>query len=149
MELRIPLVLPLDSKAIEKCIPHRYPFLLVDKILELEPGKSIRGLKNVSLSDPILQGHFPSQPIYPGVLLIEAMAQTSAVLAYFSNPNPFSQILLTEVSQARFRRTVLPGDSLHFLITTEKSRGSFAWFNGQALVGQDVVASCKFSAFVK
>lgn len=146
---RVELKLPLESKTIERCIPHRYPFLLVDKVVELEPEKMVRAIKNVSLSDPILQGHFPAQPVYPGVLLIEGMAQASAVLAYFSRSQAFSDILLTEVGQARFRRMVLPGDCLNFVVTLERTRGNFGWFFGQAFIQDELVASCKFSALVR
>lgn len=146
---RVELKLPLESKMIERCIPHRYPFLLVDKVIALEPKKMVKAIKNVSLSDPILQGHFPHQPVFPGVLLIEGMAQASAVLAYFSKPEGFTDILLTEVSQARFRRMIIPGDTLIFEVIIDRIRGNFGWFHGEASIDNEVVATCKFSALVR
>ena len=146
---RVPLKLPLSSTAIESCIPHRYPFLLVDTVTELDPGKMIRAVKNISLSDPILQGHFPNQPVYPGVLIVETMAQASAILAYFTKEKPAEEILLTEVSKSRFRRQVVPGDSLIVEVTLERTRGHFGWFSGTAHVGSEPAASCNFSALVR
>ena len=141
--------LPLGINEIKKCIPHRYPFLLVDKITSLEPGKSVVGVKNISISDPILQGHFPEFPVFPGVLMIEGMAQTSAILGYYSVPEPYKEVLLTEVSQSRFKRMVLPGDQLKYDVTLEKSRAPFFWFRGKVFVDDQLAASISFSAQLK
>lgn len=145
---KILLSLPLSSREIEKCIPHRYPFLLIDRVIDLEPGKMVKAIKNISLSDPIMQGHFPSQPIYPGVLVVESMAQASAVLAYFTKTQGFKDILLTEVSQSRFRKMVVPGDCLTLTVNLLKTRGHFGWFEGSAFVSDELVANCHFSALV-
>lgn len=141
--------LPLDTLAIQQCIPHRYPFLLIDRIVELVPHQRIVAIKNVSIADPILQGHFPQSPVYPGVLIIEGLAQASAVLGHFSRSEGFHQVLLTEVSKARFKFKVEPGDTLHYEIKVEKQRSPFFWFEGVAKVGDQVVASSHFSALMK
>lgn len=144
----IPFVLPLGLPEILKCVPHRYPFLLIDKVTELERHKRVVAIKNVSSSDPILQGHFPGMPVYPGVLYIEGMAQASCVLGHFSRPG-FTSILLTEVSEARFRRPVMPGDVISYEVIAERFRSSFYWFSGTATVDGAMVASAKFSALLK
>ena len=141
--------LPMDVQAIKECIPHRYPFLLIDKVLDIKPNESIVAVKNVSVSDPILQGHFPEFPVYPGVLMVEGMAQASAVLAQYSLEGGFSDILLTQIFDTRFRRKVVPGEQLHYHLLLEKKRGPFAWFQGTAEISSEAVASCRFSALVK
>jgi 3-hydroxyacyl-[acyl-carrier-protein] dehydratase len=105
----------LDIGAIMQHLPHRYPFLLVDRVLECVPGKSIRGLKNVTLNEPFFQGHFPGFPLMPGVLVIEALAQISGLLAYLSGDAKSggrSLIFFAGIDNARFKRQVIPGDQL-------------------------------------
>lgn len=144
------LDLPLDIPAIEKCLPHRYPFLLIDKVLALTPGKSVHALKAISGSDPILQGHFPGHPIYPGVLIIEGLAQASGVLGLYSRKaGSVVTVLLTEVEKARFRKKVEPGETLHYEVILERQRGDFFWFDGNARVEDSLVANVKFSALMK
>ena len=149
--MKIPkLVLPLDIPAIEKCLPHRYPFLLIDKVVALTPGESVQALKAISGSDPILQGHFPGHPIYPGVLIIEGLAQASGVLGFYSRKeDAVNTLLLTEVEKARFRKKVEPGETLHYEVAVERQRGDFFWFDGKASVGDNLVAHVKFSALMK
>lgn len=141
-------LLPLTVPAIEKCIPHRYPFLLVDRITKLKPNEHVLGHKNISACDPFLQGHFPQNPIFPGVLMIEGMAQTAGVLGFFSVGSS-REILLTEVNQARFRQMVVPGDCLTYDVVIERIREPFFWYHASALVDGKVVARAKFSALLK
>lgn len=143
------LKLPMNTVAIQKCIPHRFPFLLIDKVISLTPNESIVAIKNVSISDPILQGHFPNQPVYPGVLIVEGIAQTAGVLCLYSVQQKFDNILLGEIQNARFRQVVEPGATLHYEVKIEKKRGTFYWFKGQALLENEVAASVSFSAFMK
>ena len=102
----------LSSIDIQKIIPHRYPFLLVDKILEIEPGRRAVGIKNVSVNEPFFQGHFPGNPVMPGVLIVEALAQTACVAALVLEENKGKLGLFTGIQSMKFRRQVLPGDTL-------------------------------------
>lgn len=141
--------LPMELRDIERCLPHRHPFLLVDRVLELTPGESLVAVKNCSVSDPILQGHFPGNPVLPGVLMIEALAQASAILGYYSKDDGYDQVLLTEVSSARFRKQVVPGDVLRLEIHLKKMRQPFFWFEGNASVDGELAATVSFSALMK
>ena len=143
------LQFPLDVTTIQKCIPHRYPFLLIDRVLEAVPDKHIVATRNVSISDPMLQGHFPDRPVVPGVLIVEAMAQAAAVLGHLSTKNGLETCLLTEVSSARFKRQVIPGDVMRFDITVSKSRMPFFWFDAKCTVEDDIAATVKLSAYIK
>ena len=103
----------MDIREILRCIPHRYPFLLVDRVLQVEPGKRIVALKNVTMNEPFFQGHFPGAPVMPGVLIVEAMAQAGAVLLLDPMPDRDRKLVyFTGIDGARFRRAVLPGDQL-------------------------------------
>ena len=144
-----PPVLPMNSNDIMKCIPHRYPFLLVDRVIEMKLGHSIHTIKNFSISDPILQGHFPGNPVVPGVVMIECMAQASAILGSYTLEGDCKDILLLEISKSRFRQKVIPGDVLHIQVKLKKIRSAFFWFEGQALVGDKQVASAEFSALMR
>ncbi len=140
------LQLPWGISQIEKAIPHRYPFLLVDRVLEITPKKFILAVKNISVSDPVLQGHFPGFPVFPGVMMVEGLAQAAGILSYVSLEKPITQMLLTEVQNARFRRLVQPGDVLTYKVEVTKSRGKFFWFSGVASVGDEVAVECDLSA---
>lgn len=131
---------------LDEMLPHRYPFLLVDKILEATPYESLVAIKNVTMNEPIFQGHFPGKPIYPGVYLIEGMAQASALLSAVSMQKP-ADFLLTQINQARFKKQVIPGDCLRYEIHFEKKKHSFLWFNGKVEVDSQLVASASFSAY--
>lgn len=135
-----------SEKRIKELLPHRYPFLLVDKVLELVPGESIIAQKNISISEPIFQGHFPGDAIYPGVYLIEGMAQAGGILAQMSFRSKGNS-LLTGVQEARFKRKVLPGDTLYYHIKLEKKKSSLLFFSGQVKVDGKLAASCSFSAW--
>ena len=141
--------LPIEVEEIKKIIPHRYPFLLVDRVVSLDVGKFISALKCISISDPILQGHFPGNAIFPGVMVIEGMAQASAILGCYSVPKQGSNdVLLTEISRARFRKPVKPGDVLEYKVKVVKTKGQFFWFSGEAYVDNILVASASMSAYM-
>ena len=142
-------ICPLDMNVIQKCLPHRYPFLLIDRVTSFVPKDSLAAIKNISISDPIFQGHFPGNPVYPGVLMIEAMAQASAILGHYSKEEPYQAVLLTEISQARFRRKVIPGDVLEISIVIDRSRDPFFWFKGEARVDGDLASKAVISALMK
>ena len=135
---------PIES--VQKMLPHRYPFLLVDKVLDYRPHEYIRAIKMVSGLDPYLQGHFPDHPVMPGVLIVEAMAQASGILGRLSFPERCNSCLLTELGETRFRRQVVPGDCLELYISFEKQRKDFFWFQGVAKVDGEVAASASFTA---
>jgi len=137
----MPLSLPLDSVAIRKIIPHRYPFLLVDTIIELDPGERAVGIKNVTANEPFFQGHFPDYPVMPGVLIVEAIAQVGAV-AMLSQPAYEGQLaLFAGIEKVRFKRQVKPGDTLRIEVALGQIRRSVGSGNGTATVDGDV--ACK------
>ncbi len=144
-----PTKMPMDVTDIMKCIPHRFPFLLIDRVLEASPHERIVATKNVSYSDHFLQGHFPGNPVMPGVLMIEAIAQATAVLGHLSYDVGLSTCYLTEVTSARFRRPVVPGDTLRIEATVLKRRAPFFWFEAVCTVDGETAAEVKLSAFIK
>ena len=122
-------------------LPHRYPFLLVDRILEIEGGKRIVGLKNVTINEPFFQGHFPGAPVMPGVLIIECMAQVAGVMIYRDMPDKDRKLIyFTSIENAKFRRPVLPGDQLRIEMHLLNRRSNFGKMNGQATVDGKLVA---------
>lgn len=137
---------------IQEILPHRYPFLLVDKITELKIGEVVKGYKNISISDPVFVGHFPNHPIYPGVLILEGMAQTGGVLAFESMDNkvdPKSKVVyFTGIDGAKFRSPVRPGDRLDYEMQVVKNRGSLWIFKGQAFVEGNLVAEAELKAMI-
>lgn len=141
--------LTLDVKQIMEMIPHRYPFLMIDKVVDVVRGVSAVGIKNVSINEQYFEGHFPGHPIMPGVLIIEAMAQTAAVLVIDAAGKQLgSLVYFMSVEQARFRRPVSPGDSLHLHVEKLHSRGRVWKFKGEARVGGDLMAEAVFSAMI-
>jgi 3-hydroxyacyl-[acyl-carrier-protein] dehydratase len=138
----------LDIMAIMRRLPHRYPFLLIDRIISLVPGESITALKNVTMNEPFFQGHFPSQPVMPGVLIVEAMAQAGGVLASESRAaeQPAAIIYFMGMDQVRFRRPVVPGDQLVLEARVLKMRSKVAKMAGRALVGDTLVAEAELMA---
>lgn len=139
----------IDINEIMRLLPHTYPFLLVDKIIELEPSKRIVGIKNVTFNEPFFTGHFPGKPIMPGVLILEAMAQTGGVLAFKSFPGMEGSVFLTGIDEARLRRPVIPGDQLKMIMEVVRHRREIWVFNGTALVDDDIAAEARIMAMLK
>ena len=139
---------PMDIQHIMKHIPHRYPFILVDRILEMEPKKRVVGLKNVTMNEPFFQGHFPGTPIMPGVLILEAMAQTSGVLAISSLEKGKEGALMyfMGLDQVKFRKMVVPGDQLIMELEVLKQRAKIMKLAGVAKVDNQVVAEAQLMA---
>jgi 3-hydroxyacyl-[acyl-carrier-protein] dehydratase len=133
----------LDMQAILERLPHRYPFLLVDRVLECRPGESIRALKNVTYNEPFFPGHFPERPVMPGVMILEALAQTAGILC-FVTANVISDhstpLYFVAIDKARFRRPVVPGDQLLLTAQLERSLKGIWRFSTRALVGDQEVA---------
>ena len=138
----------MDIKEIIRLLPHRYPFLLVDRILDGEKGKSLVGLKNVSMNEPFFQGHFPSEPIMPGVLIIEALAQAGGILAYLTGSIEQQNRLIyfMGMDKVRFRRPVVPGDQIIFDAKIIKFRSKDAKMSGIATVDNQMVAEAELMA---
>jgi 3-hydroxyacyl-[acyl-carrier-protein] dehydratase len=139
----------IDIDEIRRLLPHRYPFLLVDRIVELELSKRIVGVKNVTFNEPFFTGHFPEKPIMPGVLILEAMAQTGGVLAFKSFPGMEGSVFFTGIDGARFRKPVIPGDQLKLVVEVVRHRREIWVFDGKALVDDDIVAEARIMAMLK
>jgi 3-hydroxyacyl-[acyl-carrier-protein] dehydratase len=140
----------IEINEIMKILPHAYPFLLVDRILEIEPDKRIVGIKNVTYNEPFFPGHFPGHPIMPGVLIVEAMAQTAGVLAFKSMPEQEQgkPVFFMGIDHARFRRPVVPGDQLRLELEITKHRQSIWGFKGKALVDGKPAAEAELLAML-
>ena len=135
--------LQLDMQAILERLPHRYPFLLVDRVLECHPGKSIRALKNVTYNEPFFPGHFPHRPVMPGVMIIEALAQAAGILCFVTAnviPDENTRFYFVGIDNARFRRPVVPGDQLLLTAQAERTLKGIWKFSTAALVGEQEVA---------
>jgi 3-hydroxyacyl-[acyl-carrier-protein] dehydratase len=139
-----------DIKEIMDLLPHRYPFLLVDKVVEMEEGKRIVSIKNVSINEPFFQGHFPGSPIMPGVLLIEAMAQTWGILALSSERDKAgsTNVLFLGIDKARFRKPVYPGDQVRFELEALHFKRPIWKFRGKAFVESSLVAEAELMATI-
>jgi len=134
----------LDIKAIQEFLPHRYPFLLIDKVVECEPGVRLLGVKNVTYNEPIFQGHFPHMAIFPGVLILEALAQATGLLASETSPDELGggmTYFLTGIDKAKFKRPVVPGDQMMLEAVFERSKRNIWSFNCTATVDGEFVAS--------
>lgn len=139
----------LDLEAIKEMIPHRHPFLMIDGIINLVPDVEVTGIKNVTGEEDFFEGHFPGHPIMPGVLIVEAMAQTSAILVIGTmGKQPGSVVYFMSVDQARFRKPVFPGDRLLLHVVKQRNRGKVWKFKGEARVGDNLVAEATFSAMI-
>ena len=136
----------MDIHQILKQLPHRYPFLLVDRVLEVEKGKSIKALKNVSMNEPQFTGHFPHRPVFPGVLMLEAMAQAAALLAFDTlgvAPDDKTVYYFAGIDGARFKRPVEPGDQLVMDVTLERMKAGIFKFKGVTRVGDEVACEAE------
>ena len=142
-------VMTIDVCEIRATLPHRYPFLLVERIQEFEAGRRISGIKNVTINEPFFQGHFPERPIMPGVLILEALAQVGGVLAFKSlPPTGRPAVYLTGVDRAKFRKPVVPGDQLRFEVEVLKQRPPFWKMQGKAFVDGELVCEAEITAMV-
>ncbi|GAC1685080.1 MAG: 3-hydroxyacyl-ACP dehydratase FabZ [Gemmatimonadaceae bacterium] len=140
----------LGIDEIMKVLPHRYPFLLVDRILEVEPGKRVVGIKNVTINEPFFQGHFPGHPIMPGVLIIESMAQVGGVLLIGAIENHADKVVyFMSLDNVKFRRPVRPGDQLRIELDMQQTRGRVARMRGVARVDGEVVCEADMAAMVR
>jgi 3-hydroxyacyl-[acyl-carrier-protein] dehydratase len=136
----------MDIHEILKQLPHRYPFLLVDRVLEVEKGKSIKALKNVTINEPFFVGHFPHRPVMPGVLMLEAMAQVAALLAFDTlgvTPDNKTIYYFAGIDGARFKRPVEPGDQLVMDVTLERMKAGIFKFKGTTRVGADIACEAE------
>lgn len=141
----------IDIQEIMNTLPHRYPFLLVDKIVEMEVGKRVVGIKNVTINEPFFQGHFPGRPIMPGVLILEAMAQVAGVMALKLVPPDQVKnkvLFFMTIDKAKFRKPVVPGDQIRFEMDVLKLRSNIVNFKGQAIVDGAVAAEAEMMAMV-
>jgi 3-hydroxyacyl-[acyl-carrier-protein] dehydratase len=137
----------IEIKEIMSILPHRYPFLLVDRIISLEPSASVVGIKNVTMNEPFFQGHFPDNPVMPGVLIIEAMAQVAGILAFKSGMQG-SQVYFMSIDKVKFRKPVAPGDQLRFEVKVIQIRGNVWKWSGGAFIGDKLAAEAEFTAMV-
>jgi 3-hydroxyacyl-[acyl-carrier-protein] dehydratase len=140
----------IDIEKILQMIPHRYPLLLIDRVIEIVPNESAIGIKNVTFNEPHFMGHFPSKPIMPGVLIVEAMAQTSAVLVVETLKGQANDKLVyfMSIEEAKFRKTVTPGDTVYLHVKKERNRGNVWKFTAEAKVNEALVAEATFSAMI-
>jgi len=144
----------LNVVDIQKILPHRYPFLLVDRITKIENGKFVEGYKNVSISEPVFQGHFPGHPIYPGVMIIEGMAQAGGVLAFKSMDSASQDeienkvVYFMSIDKAKFRNPVVPGDRLVYRLSVIRNRGAIWHLDAKAYVDEKLVAEAELKAMI-
>lgn len=139
----------LDIYEVLKHLPHRFPFLLVDRVTEFEAGKSLTALKNVTINEPFFPGHFPHRPVMPGVLILEALAQATAILSFLTTeslPDENSVYYFAGIDNARFRKPVEPGDQLSLEVELVRQRRNLWWFKGRAMVDGEVAAEADLSA---
>ncbi|BBK37329.1 3-hydroxyacyl-[acyl-carrier-protein] dehydratase FabZ [Allostella sp. ATCC 35155] len=140
----------IDIERVMAMIPHRYPFLMIDRVVDVVAGEGCVGIKNVSINEPFFQGHFPTRPVMPGVLIIEAMAQTSAVLVVHTlgAASEGKLVYFMTVDGARFRKPVGPGDQLRVHVRKERSRGNVWKFSAEAKVDGQLVAEATYAAMI-
>lgn len=142
----------MDINEILQYLPHRYPFLLVDRVLELEEGKRILALKNVTMNEPFFPGHFPHHPVMPGVLIVEAMAQAAALLSFKSmgiKPDENSVVYFAGIDGVRFKRPVVPGDQLTFDVSITQGKRNIYKYKGIARVGEEIAAEAELMCALK
>jgi 3-hydroxyacyl-[acyl-carrier-protein] dehydratase len=139
-----------DITAIMKALPHRYPFLMIDRVIGMRGDEAAIGIKNVTVNEPQFQGHFPDEPVFPGVLLIEGMAQTAGVLCVVSREAAArpKRVYFITIDKAKFRRPVRPGDTVEYHMTKINRRKTMWWFRGEAKVGGEIVAEAEVGAMI-
>jgi 3-hydroxyacyl-[acyl-carrier-protein] dehydratase len=137
----------IDIREVMSMLPHRYPFLMVDQVIECEPGVSAVGIKNVTINEPFFQGHFPGNPVMPGVLTVEAMAQVAGILAFKAGVHG-KAVYFMSIEKAKFRKPVLPGDQLRLAVKVTHRRGVVWKFTGTAHVGEKLICEADFTAMV-
>ncbi|MBA4788580.1 MAG: 3-hydroxyacyl-ACP dehydratase FabZ [Pseudomonadota bacterium] len=142
-----------DISAIMACLPHRYPFLLVDRIDRIDGDLSCVGIKNVTVNEPQFQGHFPGNPVMPGVLIVEGMAQTAGVICILEKggipkDRPAPLVYFMTIDETKFRRPVVPGDVLEYHMTKQANRRNMWWYRGEARVGGELVAEARLGAMI-
>jgi 3-hydroxyacyl-[acyl-carrier-protein] dehydratase len=140
----------LDINDILKCLPHRYPFLMIDKIIEIDGDETAIGIKNITFNEPIFQGHFPDKPIFPGVLIIEGMAQTAGaiVIAHDANSGTKNIVLMLTIDKAKFRKPAGPGDRMEYHIRKIHRRRSVGRYEAKAIVDGNVIAEAEIGAMI-
>ncbi|MDP7191641.1 MAG: 3-hydroxyacyl-ACP dehydratase FabZ [Alphaproteobacteria bacterium] len=141
----------IDTEGVMRLIPHRFPFLMIDRLVDVVPGKSVIGIKNVTINEPFFQGHFPGKPVMPGVLIIEALAQTAGALVMYSLEceSEGRLVYFMSIDHARFRKPVLPGDTLYLHAVQQHSRNNIWKFSGEAKVNGSIVADAVYTAMIK
>jgi 3-hydroxyacyl-[acyl-carrier-protein] dehydratase len=145
-------LISLDIKEVMRYLPHRYPFLLIDRVLELVPGERVAAIKNVTINEEFFNGHFPHAPVMPGVLIIEAMAQAAAILSFKTQgivPDENSVLYFAAIDNTRFKRPVVPGDQLRFDVTILRTMRGIWKYKGVAKVGDDVAAEGELTCAIK
>jgi 3-hydroxyacyl-[acyl-carrier-protein] dehydratase len=137
----------MDINEIQNIIPHRYPMLLIDRVIEIEPLKRLVAIKNITMNEQVFQGHFPGAPVFPGVMIIEAMAQAGAILLFREIPNREEKLLyFTGIDEAKFRRPVVPGDQVRLEVTVLKYKMGYAKLHAEAFVDGQLVAEANISS---
>ena len=140
----------IEIKEIMSMLPHRFPFLMVDRVVEIELGKRIVGIKNVSIGEPYFAGHFPGVPVMPGVLMVEALAQCAGILYLKENPSEIGKpVFLVSIEEARFKKPIVPGDQIRLEVELVRVKGPFWKFCGKAVVDGVVAAEATFMAMIK
>ena len=141
----------IEIDRIRDMIPHRYPMLMIDRVVDVVPNIRATGIKNVTINEPFFQGHFPADPVMPGVLIIEAMAQTAAVLvvATLGPENEGRLVYFMTIDSARFRKPVVPGDTIHIHVEKQRNRGNVWKFSGMAKVDGVLVAEATYAAMIR
>jgi 3-hydroxyacyl-[acyl-carrier-protein] dehydratase len=139
----------IDIDRILQLLPHRYPFLMIDRILEVDGDESAIGIKNVSVNEPIFQGHFPGNPVFPGVLIIEGMAQTAGAIAIAADQTKGRHIVyMVTVDKCKFRKPARPGDVIEYHIKKIRRRSAMGWYEARAMVGSTLIAEAEVGAMV-
>jgi 3-hydroxyacyl-[acyl-carrier-protein] dehydratase len=139
----------IDIDRILQLLPHRYPFLMIDRIIEVDSDDSAIGIKNVSVNEPIFQGHFPGNPVFPGVLIIEGMAQTAGAIAIAADKTAGRHIVyMVTVDKCKFRKPARPGDVIEYHIRKIRRRSAMGWYEARAMVGSTLIAEAEVGAMV-